>query len=108
MTRSSEWSCPARVSDQYFMYIHLSHMCYIPCLSHPPWLNHPLCNVTSCFLWWKVVGPLPNPQTGQLPFVSCLWLLIQYTCSFCPYLEDVCSKPRRHHAVVVGTYLFLK
>jgi len=39
---STLWSLPFRFSDQNFVYIsHLSHACYMPRPSHPPWLDHP-------------------------------------------------------------------
>jgi hypothetical protein len=40
--RSSEWSLPIRFSDHNFIRIsHLFHACYVPHLSHLPWLNRP-------------------------------------------------------------------
>jgi len=35
------------------------------------------------FLW--VFSSSPNPQTGGVPLVSCLWLLIQYIRGYPPY-----------------------
>jgi hypothetical protein len=40
------------------------------------------------FLWWGVVGPMPNHQARGPPLVGCPRLLIQYIRSYPPYLED--------------------
>jgi len=47
--KSSKWSLPFRFSDQYFVWnSHLFHAWYIPCLPHPPWLDHPN------NIWWSI------------------------------------------------------
>jgi hypothetical protein len=47
--RSSAWSLSFRFSDQNFVRLsQLSNPCYIPCLSHIPWLYHPY------NIWWSV------------------------------------------------------
>jgi hypothetical protein len=68
--------------------------------------------VTFCnmflFLRWGVVSPSPNPQAGGPPLVGCPRLLIQYICSFPPYLEafsSICNL-RTRHAVVTRDPLF--
>jgi hypothetical protein len=43
------------------------------------------------FLRWEVVSPTPNFQTGGPSLVGCPRLLIQYICSYPPYLEGVSS-----------------
>jgi hypothetical protein len=50
----------------------------------------------------RVVSPLPNPQAGGPPIVDCPRLLIQYICSYPPYLEAFSSicKTRTRHAVL--------
>jgi hypothetical protein len=47
---------------------------------------------------------MPNPQVGGPPLVGCPQLLIQYICSYPPYLEGVSSirNLRTCHAVVMG------
>jgi hypothetical protein len=48
MPRSSEWSLPLRFSNQITVWIsQLSHACYIPRPSHPPWFDHPN------NIWWS-------------------------------------------------------
>jgi hypothetical protein len=69
----------------------------MPCISHPPWLDHSnyifqvrgFLNilVTSLFLRSGVVSPTPNPQAGGPPLVGCPRLLIQYIRSYSAYLE---------------------
>jgi hypothetical protein len=40
MPRSSTWSLPFRLSNQNIVCIsHLSHVCYMTCLSHHPWYD---------------------------------------------------------------------
>jgi hypothetical protein len=46
--------------------------------------------VTSSFLWW-VVSPTANHPAGGPPLVGSPRLLIQYICSYPPYLEAVSS-----------------
>jgi hypothetical protein len=47
--RSCKWSLPFRFSDQHFVCIsHLSHTCYTPFPSHPPWLDRPN------NIWWII------------------------------------------------------
>jgi hypothetical protein len=55
-------------------------------------------------LRWGVFSPPLNPQTGEPSPVGCSLLLIQYICSYPPYLEAVSSigKLRTRHAVVTG------
>jgi hypothetical protein len=43
------------------------------------------------FSQWGTVSLPPNTQTGGLPFVHCLKLLIQYIHSFLPYMETLSS-----------------
>jgi len=47
-----------------------------------------------------------DPQAEEPPFTDCSWLLIQYICSYPPYLEAISSicKPRTCHATVKGTH----
>jgi hypothetical protein len=46
---SSKWSLHFRFSNKNFVYVsHLSHVCYMPDLSHPPWRDHPN------NIWWSV------------------------------------------------------
>jgi hypothetical protein len=48
-SRSSKWSLSFWISHQNRMCIPLlPHVCYIPVLSHPPWLDH------SNYIWWRV------------------------------------------------------
>jgi hypothetical protein len=100
--------------------LHL-HSCYMPCSSHPPWLDYSNYSwrrvqvmkflimqfrlskesvqvrgflrsfVTSLFLWWRVVSPTPNSSARGPPLVGCPRLLIQCICSYPPYLEVVSS-----------------
>jgi hypothetical protein len=51
------------------------------------------------FLWWGDVSPMPNPQAGGPSLVGCPRLLIQYICSYPPYLEAI-RNLRTRHAVV--------
>jgi hypothetical protein len=39
----------------------------------------------DAFLRWWVVSASPKPQDGGPLLVGCLWLLIQYICSYPPY-----------------------
>jgi len=50
---------------------------------------------------------LPNIQAGGLPLIGCLLLLIQYICSYPPYLEAISSihNLRMWHAIVTGTHI---
>jgi hypothetical protein len=50
----------------------------------------------------RVASPLPNPQAGGPPLVSCLWMLIQYDHSYPLYLKAISSicNPRTCHARV--------
>jgi len=52
----------------------------------------------------ELLGLYPNYQ-GGLPLIGCSQLLIQYICSYPPYMEAISSihNPRKHHAVVTGT-----
>jgi hypothetical protein len=43
-------------------------------------LNINFCNNLN-FLQWEV-NPMPNPQVGGPPFVSCLWLVTQCIYSY--------------------------
>jgi hypothetical protein len=54
------------------------------------------------FLRLGVVWPTPNPQAGAPPLVGCPRMLIQYICSYPPYLEAVSSirNVRTRHVVV--------
>jgi hypothetical protein len=56
-----------------------------------------------------VVSPLPSPQAGGLPLISCPRLLIQYICSHPPYLEAISSTHnlKTCHAVVTGDLLYM-
>jgi hypothetical protein len=67
--------------------------------------SHPI-SLRSTFLLFRrgVVVPTPNPQAGGPPLVGCLRLLIQYICSYPPYLEVVSSirNQRMYHAMVTG------
>ena len=38
----------------------------------------------ACF-YDELLAPHPTPQAGGPPIVGCLWLLIQYVCSYTPY-----------------------
>jgi hypothetical protein len=56
--RSSKWSLPFRFSDQNFVRIsYLSHVFYMPCRSHPPWLDHRntsyiICEIKASRMSW--------------------------------------------------------
>jgi hypothetical protein len=60
MSRSSKWSLPFRFCNLNIACIsHLSHACYMPRSSHPPWLEHPN-------IWWSVqVMKLPTMQSSS-------------------------------------------
>jgi hypothetical protein len=62
------------------------------------------------FLRWGILSPSSNPQAGRPPFVCCPWLVIQYVCSYPPYLEAVSSirNMRRRHAVMTATHISKK
>jgi len=48
-SRSSSWSLPFRFCDQNLICIsYISHVCYMPSLFHPPWLDY------SNNIWWSV------------------------------------------------------
>jgi hypothetical protein len=61
-------------------------------------------NKLKRFYGGGVVSPPPNPQAGGLPPVGCPRLLIQYICSYSPYLKAVSSirNLRKCHAVMTG------
>lgn len=44
---------------------------------------------------WRVDSSLLNPQTRSPPFVACLQLLIQYICSYHPYLNSALTQQER-------------
>lgn len=56
--------------------------------------------------WWlsMMMGLLAPGQSPsrRIPLVGCQWLLIQYTCSYFPYLEALSSicNLRMHHAAM--------
>jgi hypothetical protein len=57
-----------------------------------------------------VVRPLPNPQAGGPPPVSCLLLLIQYISSYPPYLEastSICNLKACHDVVTRDPHVWL-
>jgi hypothetical protein len=58
-------------------------------------------------LWWGAFSPPPNSQAGGLPIVGCPRLLIQYTFSHPPHLDDLSSihNPRKRRALVTGTHI---
>jgi len=72
----------------------ISPMCatYPPILSSLTQSPYP---VTFCDKL-VLVSPLPITQTGGSPLISCLWLLIQYICSYPPLILCKCifSVPR--------------
>jgi hypothetical protein len=43
------------------------------------------------FLWWEIVSPLHNIQSGCPSLVGCPWLLIQGINSYPSYLEALSS-----------------
>jgi len=66
--RSSEKSLPFRFSDQNFVHIsQLSHARYIPCPSHPPWLDHPN-NINEVYKLWSssLCSLLQSPSSVPL------------------------------------------
>jgi hypothetical protein len=105
---SSQWSLSFQLSHQYPICIpRISHSCYMPRPPHPSKESVQVRGflrifVTSLFLRWEVVSPMPNPQVWGPPLVGCRRLLIQYIRSFPTYLEGVCSirNLRTPHAVV--------
>jgi hypothetical protein len=56
-----------------------------------------------------VVSSPPNPEAGGPPAVGCLCFLIQYICSYSPYLEIISSirNLRMCHAMVIGDPLYM-
>ena len=65
------------------------------------------------FLWWGVVSTSPNLQAEGPSLVGCPRLLIQYICSYLPYLEAVrpsgtlsapCCGDRDTLVTVTGTH----
>jgi hypothetical protein len=62
----------------------------------------PLWHFVIFFLRWGVVSPTPHIHAGELPFVGCPRLLIQYIRNYRPYLEAVsCIRHlRTRHAMV--------
>jgi len=101
-----QWTCPIGTPN-------------IPCSKshiHFPLLRsfqriHPIPRCCGTFhnklFLWQVVSPLPNPQAGGSPHVSCPQLLLQYICSYPPYPEAVSSihDPRTHHAIVTWIHI---
>jgi hypothetical protein len=88
------------------------HASYMPCSSHPPWLDH------SNYIWRRVqlmkllimqfirrIGLSPRPCVtfrNKPPLVGCRKLLIKYVRSYRPYQEAVPSirNLSTRHAVV--------
>jgi hypothetical protein len=66
--RSSEWSPSFRLSDQNFICIsHLSHACYLPRSSHPPWRDLNLIIFDEAYkLWISSLRILELPITSTL------------------------------------------
>jgi hypothetical protein len=59
------------------------------------------------FLERGIFIPSPNIKAGVPPIIRHLWLLIQYTGIYPPYLEilsSICNL-RTHHAMVTGTHI---
>jgi hypothetical protein len=56
--RTSESSLPFKFSNHNVCYSLLSHACYMPLPSHPPWFNHPN------NIWWSV-------QVMELLIIQC-------------------------------------
>jgi hypothetical protein len=55
-------------------------------------LSSYLCFIIFQFLlWWGDVSPPSNTQAGGPPLFGCSQLLIQYICSYLPYLEAFSS-----------------
>jgi hypothetical protein len=56
-----------------------------------------------CYSEEELHVPMPNPQSGQLPFVARPWSLTQCICSYPPYLEtisSICSLTMCHAMVI--------
>jgi hypothetical protein len=92
--------CLVKHRDNFTFYLLCSKVCVK--IGVPFWHV-----VTSCFLWLGVVSPSPKPQTGGPLLVGCLWLLIQYICSYLPRLEAVSSihNLKTCHVVVTGSHI---
>jgi len=95
MSRSSKWSRPFSYSDkEYVWFSHLSHACYITCLSHPPSFDHT--NNIWCWIQVNVLhyaifstfAPIPPSQVQiytsapcfQTLSISVLLLMLQINC----------------------------
>jgi len=63
MRRSSELSLPFRFSNQNSECIsHLSHVCYMPRPSHPPWFHHQWYLVKGAKTWKSSLCSLLHPR----------------------------------------------
>jgi hypothetical protein len=58
----------------------------------------------NIFFYVELLAPHPIPQAAGPLFISHPWLLIQFICSYPPYLEDVSSicNLRMGHAMMKG------
>jgi hypothetical protein len=84
------------------------HSSSLLCMLHSLPIQGPVCHVLiGLFLWRRIVNPTPNHNAGGPPLVGCPLLLIQYICSYPPYLDAVSSirNLRTRHGVVMGIYL---
>jgi len=70
--RFSEWYLPFRFSNQNFVLIsHLSHACYVPRQSYPPWFDRPN-NILRTVQVMKLLAMQFSP--ASCPFLLCFSL----------------------------------
>jgi hypothetical protein len=87
---SFHWLCHSKVSIQIRR--HVGHF------------------IHSWLLMGGVASPFPHSQSQGLPLVGCPRLLIQYVCSYRPYLEAISSihNLKTWYAIVTGSHIIWK
>jgi hypothetical protein len=129
MLWSSQWSLSIWLSPQYYICIPLVlHLCYMPCPSHPPWLNHSnytwkrvqvmkllimqfvykckgLIYSSKCFhggirVWWK-----PKSLGTTAMYSDVLVDVVHWTSGSVhatPWLQCICNMSLNRHDYLIG------